>query len=91
MSLGDSLIGSALVRSNDKLKESLVEIEISPGTDFTGLVDNEEESKTRKSWSWLLEVLCVGECVMGLHRVESMLKQATFCDFKMAEFYTANL
>ena len=47
MSLGDSLIGSALVRSDNKSKESLVEIEISPGTDVTGLVDNEEDSKTR--------------------------------------------
>ena len=45
MSLGDSLIGTALVRSDDKSKESLVEMVISPGTDVTGLVDNPEESK----------------------------------------------
>ena len=46
VSLGDSFIGSALVRSDNKSKESLVEIEISPGTDVIGLVDNAEESKT---------------------------------------------
>ena len=84
MSLGDSLIGSALVRSDDKLKESLVEIEISPGTDVTGLVVNEKNPRPERvgPWSRLLEIPCVGECVMGLlHHVESMLGQATFCDF----------
>ena len=48
MSLGDSLIGSALVRSDDKSKESLDDLEMSPGTDVRGLVNNEEESLTRK-------------------------------------------
>ena len=54
MSLGDSLIGSALVRSDDKSKESLDELEMSPGTDVMGLVDNEEESWTRKRLSQVL-------------------------------------
>ena len=48
------MIVSALVMSNEKLIESLVEIDISPGTDVTGPFVKREEARTRKLWSPVL-------------------------------------
>ena len=48
------MIGSALVMIDEKLIESLVEIEISPGTDVTGPLVKREEARTRKLWSLVL-------------------------------------
>ena len=48
------MIVSALVMSDEKSIESLVEIEISPGTGVTGPLFKREEVRTRKLWSPVL-------------------------------------
>ena len=73
-SLGDSMIESALVISDEKSIELLVEIGISPGTDVTALLVKREEARTRKFWSLVLSTWnfsCFGAVVdappRGIH------------------------
>ena len=66
--------------SDEKSKESLVEIKISPGTDVMGPVVNKEEARTWNfgPWSCPLGIPCVVELWRMLHHVKSTVGQATF-------------
>ena len=56
------MIVSGLAMSSEKSIESLVEIEISPGTDVTGPLVKSEEARTWKLWSPVLSCWNSSRC-----------------------------